>query len=93
MKEPLLRTTARGVYPLLVVSRYLLINADGTVLALDKMHWGEDGNFAIKLPERLPPGEYKVCPRHFPGRQFPATVNQDLALPRRRARGRRASGK
>jgi hypothetical protein len=59
-QEPLLRTTTRGVHPLLVVSRYLLINADGKVLALDKMHWGEDGSFAVKLPERLPPGRYKV---------------------------------
>ena len=60
VKEPLLRTTTRGVYPLLVVSRFLLINGDGKVLALDKMHWREDGSFAVKLPERLPPGRYKV---------------------------------
>jgi hypothetical protein len=58
--EPLLRTTSRGVYPLLVVSRYLLVDGEGKVLALDKMLWQEDGTFAIKLPERLPPGHYKV---------------------------------
>lgn len=59
-KEPLLRTTARGVYGLLVVSRYLLIGPDGKVLKVDKMHWREDGHFAITLPERLPPGQYTV---------------------------------
>jgi hypothetical protein len=59
-KEPLLRTTARGVQGLLVVSRYLLIDPDGTVLKADKMHWREDGSFAIELPERLLPGRYTV---------------------------------
>jgi hypothetical protein len=58
--EPLLRTTMRGVNPLLVVSRYLLIDADGKVLNVDKMQWREDGHFAIDLPERLPPGQYTV---------------------------------
>ncbi len=60
VKEPLLRTTARGVYGLLVVSRYLLIGPDGKVLEVDKMHWGEDGHFTIKLPEHLPPGQYTI---------------------------------
>jgi hypothetical protein len=59
-KEPLLRTTARGVYGLLVVSRYLLIDPDGKVLNVDKMQWREDGRFAIELPDRLPPGRYTV---------------------------------
>jgi hypothetical protein len=59
-KEPLLRTTTRDVHPLLVVSRYLLVDAEGRILALDKMHWRENGIFAITLPERLPPGQYKV---------------------------------
>jgi hypothetical protein len=60
VKEPLTRTTSRGVHGLLVVSRYLLIGPDGKVLKLDKMQWGEDGAFTIKLPDRLPPGQYKV---------------------------------
>ena len=60
VKEPLLRTTMRGTFGLLVVSRYLLINPDGTVHDLDKMHWRDNGNFTIDLPERLPPGEYTV---------------------------------
>jgi hypothetical protein len=59
-KEPLLRTTMRGTFGLLVVSRYLLIGPDGKVHVLDKMHWGDDGRFTINLPERLPPGEYTV---------------------------------
>jgi len=59
-KEPLLRTTTRGVHGMLVVSRYLIIAPDGRVLKVDKMHWGEDGRFDIKLPEDLPPGEYKA---------------------------------
>ncbi len=61
VKEPLLHTTMRGTYPLLVVSRYLLIDdADGKVLKVDKMQWREDGQFAIDLPERLSPGQYTV---------------------------------
>jgi hypothetical protein len=60
VKEPLQRTTARGTNPLLVVSRYLLIDAAGKVLKLDKMHWREDGLFTIDLPQDLPPGAYAV---------------------------------
>ena len=60
VKEPLLRTTTRGVDSLLVVSRYLLIDPDGKVIKVDKMQWREDGQFAITLPERLPPGQYTV---------------------------------
>jgi hypothetical protein len=58
VKEPLLRTTTRGVDGMLVVSRYLLIGPDGRVLKADKMQWAEDGHFAIKLPEDLPAGQY-----------------------------------
>jgi hypothetical protein len=58
--EPLKRTTARGTYPLLVVSRYLLIDGAGKVLEVDKMHWREDGLFTIDLPQDLPPGDYTV---------------------------------
>jgi hypothetical protein len=59
-KEPLLRTTMRGTFGLLVVSRYLLIGPDGTVLNVDKMQWEEDGRLRISLPDRLPPGQYTV---------------------------------
>jgi hypothetical protein len=59
-KDPLLRTTARGTYPLLVVSRYLLIDGAGKVLGLDKMRWADDGHFTIDLPQQLPPGAYTV---------------------------------
>jgi hypothetical protein len=58
--EPLLRTTMRGTFGLLVASRYVLIGPDGTVRDLDKMQWREDGRFTIALPERLPAGEYTV---------------------------------
>lgn len=58
--EPLTRSTTRGVYGLLVVSRYLLLDPEGKVLTVDKMQWRDDGQFAIKLPDRLPPGEYTV---------------------------------
>jgi hypothetical protein len=58
--EPLKRTTARGTYPLLVVSRYLLLDSAGKVLKVDKMHWREDGLFTIDLPQDLPPGAYTV---------------------------------
>ena len=60
VKEPLLHTTARGLYPLLVVSRYLLIDAAGKVLKVDKMRWAEDGHFAVDLAPELPPGAYTV---------------------------------
>jgi hypothetical protein len=60
VKEPLLRTTMRETFGLLVVSRYLLIGPDGRVRDLGKMHWRDDGSFTINLPERLPPGEYTV---------------------------------
>jgi hypothetical protein len=60
VKEPLLRSTVRGTNPLLVVSRYLLIDAAGKVLRVDKMNWREDGLFTIELPQDLPPGEYTV---------------------------------
>ncbi len=60
VKEPLLRTTSRGVHGLLVASRYLLIDPEGSVVKVDKMQWKEDGHFAIELPERLPPGQYAV---------------------------------
>ena len=59
-KEPLTRTTMRGTSGLLVVSRYLLIGPAGVVINVDKMTWRDDGRFAIKLPERLSPGEYTV---------------------------------
>ena len=59
-----------GDLGLLVVSRYLLIGPDGKVRALDKMHWEDDGRFTIKLPERLPPGEYTVNLGYFPRRQL-----------------------
>jgi hypothetical protein len=59
-KEPLRRTTMRGVDGLLVVSRYLLIGPDGKVLNVDKMQWGEDGRFTIAIPDDLPPGQYTV---------------------------------
>lgn len=60
VKEPLTRTATRGVYGLLVVSRYLLIGADRKVLKLDKMQWTDSGDFIIKLPDRLPEGRYQI---------------------------------
>jgi hypothetical protein len=59
-KQPLTRTTTRGTYPILVVSRYLLLDPAGKVLKVDKMHWREDGLFTIDLPRDLPPGDYAV---------------------------------
>jgi hypothetical protein len=51
----------RGTYPLLVVSRYLLIDKTADrVLKVDKMAWQPDGRFTIDLPQDLPPGEYTV---------------------------------
>jgi hypothetical protein len=58
--EPLLHTTTRGASGLLVVSRYLLISPDGKVIKVDRMEWKQDGQFAVKLPEGLPRGQYTV---------------------------------
>jgi hypothetical protein len=60
VREPLLHSTARGTNPLLVVSRYLLLDAAGKVLKVDKMDWQADGAFTIDLPQDLPSGEYTV---------------------------------
>jgi hypothetical protein len=60
VREPLVHSTARGTYPLFVVSRYLLIDAAGKVVGVDKMRWADDGHFAIDLGPQLPPGDYTV---------------------------------
>lgn len=60
VREPLGHTTARGTYPLLIVSRYLLVDAAGKVHKVDKMDWRADGAFTIDLPQDLPAGEYTV---------------------------------
>jgi len=57
-REPLTRRTSRGVWGLLVVSRYLLIGPDGSVVDAGKMQWLEDGRFALALPAGLPSGDY-----------------------------------
>ncbi len=57
-RQPLTRRTTRGVYGLLVVSRYFLIGPDGAVVDAGKMRWLEDGRFALALPDRLPGGNY-----------------------------------
>jgi hypothetical protein len=59
-RQPLTRETSHGLFGLLVVSRYLLIGADGTVLVAEKMHWEDDGRFVIDLPKGLLPGPYTV---------------------------------
>ena len=59
-REPLTRKSSHRLFGLLVVSRYLLIGADGTVIKADKMLWEDDGRFSIALPPRLKPGPYTV---------------------------------
>ena len=59
-RQPLTRQTSHGLFGLLVVSRYLLIGPDGTVLEADRMEWEDDGRFAIDLPPGLQPGTYTV---------------------------------
>ncbi|MGH6915541.1 MAG: hypothetical protein ACREH3_17780, partial [Geminicoccales bacterium] len=59
-RQPLTRQTSHGLFGLLVVSRYLLIGPDGTVLAADRMDWEDDGRFVIDLPQGLEPGLYTV---------------------------------
>jgi hypothetical protein len=60
-REPLTRHTSHGLFGLLVVSRYLLIGPDGTVLAVDRMRWEDDGRFVIDLSPGLQPGEHRVA--------------------------------
>ena len=60
-REPLTRQTSHGLFGLLVVSRYVLIGPDGTVLDVDRMHWEDDGRFVIDLPQELSPGAYTVA--------------------------------
>jgi hypothetical protein len=57
-REPLTRQTSHELFGLLVVSRYLLIGPDGTVLAADRMEWEDDGRFTVDLPQGLQPGTY-----------------------------------
>jgi hypothetical protein len=59
-RQPLTRQTSHGLFGLLVVSRYVLIGPDGTVLDVDRMRWEDDGRFVIDLPQGLQPGEYTV---------------------------------
>ena len=57
---PLNEKTSRGIYGALVVSRYLLIGPDGSVVAADKMDWQDEGRFVVALPVPLPPGRHTV---------------------------------
>lgn len=81
-REPLSRTTTRGVNPLLVVSRYLLLDSGGKVVALDKMHWQEDATFSVKIPEHLPAGGYKAMLAVFldGNAQQPSTTMLDFRV-------------
>jgi hypothetical protein len=57
-RQPLTRQTSHELFGLLVVSRYLLIGPDGTVLKADRMEWEDDGRFTVDLPQGLQPGTY-----------------------------------
>ena len=90
-KEPLLHQTTRGVQGLLVVSRYLLIGPDGKVVKVDKMEWKEDGQFVIKLPDSLAPGQYTVILGIFLDGNAMRPVGQGAPRPRRSGRCPRLS--
>jgi hypothetical protein len=59
-RQRLTHQTSHRLFGLLVVSRYLLIGPDGTVLDADRMRWEDDGRFVIDLPQGLRPGRYTV---------------------------------
>ncbi len=59
-RQALTHETTHGLFGLLVVSRYLLIGPDGTVLESDRMRWEKDESFVIELPQNLQPGQYTV---------------------------------
>jgi hypothetical protein len=59
-RQRLTHQTSHRLFGLLVVSRYLLIGPDGTVLDADRMRWEDDGRFVIDLPQGLQPGRYTV---------------------------------
>jgi hypothetical protein len=60
-RQPLTRQTSHGLFGVLVVSRYVLIGPDGTVLDVDRMRWRDDGRFVVDLPQGLQPGQYTVA--------------------------------
>ena len=60
-RQPLTRQTSHGLFGLLVVSRYVLIGPDGTVLDVDRMQWEDDGRFVVDLPQGLQPGEHTLA--------------------------------
>ena len=64
-RQPLTRQTSHGLFGLLVVSRYVLIGPDGTVLDVDRMRWEDDGRFVVDLPQALRPGQYTVVAAIF----------------------------
>ncbi len=58
VRERLTRTTTRGPYPVLVESRYLVLDADGSVVTAGRARWEDDGRFTVDLPDPLPLGRY-----------------------------------
>ncbi|MFQ5915778.1 MAG: hypothetical protein ACE5JS_21605 [Nitrospinota bacterium] len=58
VRERLTRKTTRGIYGILVVSRYLVVGPDGSVVRAGTARWEDDGRFIVGLPEPLPPGRY-----------------------------------
>ena len=58
VRERLTRETTRGLYGVLVGSRYLVVGADGSVVTAGTARWEDDGRFMADLPEPLPLGRY-----------------------------------
>jgi hypothetical protein len=88
-RQPLTRQTSHGLFGVLVVSRYVLIGPDGTVLDVDRMRWRDDGRFVIDLPQGLQPGRYTVALAVFldGNSLLPSTRLLRLRIDRRRPSG------
>jgi hypothetical protein len=60
VREPLSRQTSRGIQPVLVASRYLLIGPDNAAIAAGKARWVEGDRFVIDLPASRNVGEHTL---------------------------------
>ena len=60
VRVPLKRDTLRETLPIRPVARYVLVGADGKVVAAGGASREGDGRFAVSLPPNLPAGNYTV---------------------------------
>ena len=84
VRERLTQQSTRGLYPVLVASRYLVLDADGSVVTTGTARWEDDGRFMADLPKPLPLGRYTFLVAIYPDDNF---VNPAARMLRFRADG------